>query len=102
MLNIVKTNTMGEVIKIPAEAETIEVRLSPTKTPVAFNNKVKELVEECGLSEEEAKREVMNMTFILEVIYEQSCGLFAVESEALDCSEVWSPYTQKEIECEEN
>jgi hypothetical protein len=93
---------MNEVIKIPAEAETIEVRLSPIKTPVAFNNKVKELVEECGLSEEEAKREVLNMTFVLEVIYEKNCGLFAVESDTLDCSKVWSPYTQKEIECEEN
>ena len=93
---------MEDTIKIPAEAETIEVRLSPIKTPVAFNNKVKELVEECGLSEEEAKREVMNMTFILEVIYEKNCGLFAVESDTLDCSRVWSPYTQKEIECEEN
>ena len=93
---------MEDTIKIPAEAETIEVRLSPIKTPVAFNNKVKELVEECGLSEEEAKREVMNMTFVLEVIYEKNCGLFAVESDTLDCSRVWSPYTQKEIECEEN
>lgn len=93
---------MEDTIKIPAEAETIEVRLSPIKTPVAFNNKVKELVEECGLSEEEAKREVLNMTFVLEVIYEKNCGLFAVESDTLDCSRVWSPYTQKEIECEEN
>ena len=93
---------MEDTIKIPVEAETIEVRLSPIKTPVAFNNKVKELVEECGLSEEEAKREVLNMTFVLEVIYEKNCGLFAVESDTLDCSRVWSPYTQKEIECEEN
>lgn len=93
---------MEDTIKIPVEAETIEVRLSPIKTPVAFNNKVKELVEECGLSEEEAKREVLNMTFVLEVIYEKNCGLFAVESDTLDCSKVWSPYTQKEIECEEN
>ena len=92
---------MDEVIKIPVEAETIEVRLSPIKTPVAFNNKVKELIEECGLSPEEAKREALNMTFVLEVIYEKNCGLFAVESDTLDCSRVWSPYTQKEIVCEE-
>lgn len=93
---------MEDTIKIPKEPEIIEIRLSPDKTPVAFNNKVKELVEECGLSEEEAKREVLNMTFVLEVIYEKNCGLFAVESDTLDCSKVWSPYTQKEIECEEN
>ena len=41
------------------------------------------------------------MTFILEVIYEKNCGLFAVESDTLDCSRVWSPYTQKDIVCEE-
>lgn len=93
---------MEDTIKIPKEPEIIEIRLSPDKTPAAFNNKVKELVEECGLSEEEAKREVLSMTFVLEVIYEKNCGLFAVESDTLDCSRVWSPYTQKEIECEEN
>lgn len=93
---------MEDTIKIPKEPEIIEIHLSPDKTPAAFNNKVKELVEECGLSEEEAKREVLSLTFVLEVIYEKNCGLFAVESDTLDCSKVWSPYTQKEIECEEN
>lgn len=92
---------MEDTLIIAQEPEYIEVRLSPDKTPVAFNNKVKELIEECGLSPEEAKREALNMTFVLEVIYEKNCGLFAVESDTLDCSRVWSPYTQKEIVCEE-
>lgn len=84
-------------IILPQYPEVIEVRLSPDKTPVAYNNKVKELIEECGMSQEEAEREVSQMSFQLEIIYEKNCGLFAVDNEALDCSTTWSPYTKKEI-----
>lgn len=58
-----------EKIILQEDPDTIEVSLSPDKTPHAYAQKVKELME--------------------------SCGLFAVKGEAVDCSDVWSPYTKK-------
>lgn len=86
-----------EKIILPEFPEVIEVRLSPDKTPVAYNNKVEELIEECGLTREEAEREVLKMSFLLELVYEKNCGLFAIDNEAVDCSTTWSPYSKTEI-----
>jgi hypothetical protein len=53
-------------------------------------------MEECGLSKEEAEREALR-PIPVELVYERNCGLFAIEKEVVDCSDVWSPYTQKPI-----
>lgn len=86
-----------ERIRLPEIPEVIEVYLSPTKTPVAFNNRVEELMEECGLTREDAEKEAYNHSILLELVYEKNCGLFAIDNQATDCSPVWSPYTQKEV-----
>jgi hypothetical protein len=86
-----------EKIRLPETPEIIEVYLSPTKTPVAYKNRVEELIEECGMTREEAEREAFNTSIPLELVYEKNCGLFAVDSQATDCSTVWSPYSQKEL-----
>jgi hypothetical protein len=67
--------------------------LSEDKTPKAFNAKVEELMEECGMSEEEAKKAASDIEFELEIYYEKGTGLFAVESEAVESGTIYSPYT---------
>lgn len=83
-----------EKIILQEDPDTIEVSLSPDKTPHAYAQKVKELMESCGLSKEEAEAEALR-PIVLELVYEKDCGLFAIEVESVDCSFVWSPYTQK-------
>lgn len=81
------------------KVETIKVKLSEEKTPIAFNNKLEELVED-GLSEAEARKFISSTPFVLELYYEKDRGLFAVESEALEsCPEsICSPYTRESFE----
>ena len=61
--------------------------------------KAEELVEE-GLysSYEEAYKEAENMETELELYYEKGTGLFAVESDAVECTPIYSPYTKEEGE----
>lgn len=77
--------------------ETINVYLSKETTPIAFQNKLEELIE-CGMSEEEATKFIETTPFCLELYYEKGCGLFAVESEALEFCEIHSPYTKELME----
>ena len=84
--------------------ETIgNFKLSKDKTPIAYENKVQELIEECGMSREEAEHFVDNAEFELEIYYHKSYGLFAVEAEAVEGgADIYSPYTADEYElCDE-
>ena len=80
----------------PGEEELIDVYLDPNKTPVAFHNKVEELMEE-GVFErkEDAERHVKTNPIALELYYEKHEGLFAVEPEAVEEELACSPYTVK-------
>lgn len=71
------------------------VRLTKEKYPIAWNAKVEELVEECGLSREDAEKVVSDMEIELEVYYEKGAGLFAVESEAVTSGTIYSPYSRE-------
>lgn len=73
--------------------EPIEISLSPAKTPIAYKNKVHELIG-CGLSCEEAEKEALK-PIELEIYYETDCGLFLIESDAVESGTVYSPYTGK-------
>lgn len=87
---------MDSIPTAPACApEIINVRLDPNHHPVAFGQKVKELME-MGLTEEAAKSEVSNMIWDLELVYEKDRGLFAVEAEVLSLYgvEISSPYSK--------
>ena len=69
--------------------------LTKDKFPIAFGNKVEELMEQ-GCTREEAEKLVGEMEIELEIYYEKGTGLFAVESEAVECTPIFSPYTKEE------
>jgi len=82
----------------PEEAETIEVLLTPEKSPLAYKEKVDELMEQQAFnSREEAEQWVRTTPIVIELYYEKHSGLFAVESEALESGGIKSPYTGEEI-----
>ena len=74
--------------------EIISVILTEENYPVAYAEKLKEL-KSSGVTEEEARKYIRQTPIILEIYYEKGRGLFAVESEALECSapSIMSPYT---------
>jgi len=72
-----------------------EITLTKDKFPIAFENKVEELMEQ-GLTREEAEKSVSEMKIELEIYYEKGIGLFAVETEAVVCTPIFSPYTKEE------
>lgn len=74
------------------------VRLTKDKYPIAFEEKVKELIEECGMTRAQAEKSVEDMEIELEIYYQKGYGLFAVESEAVDAGAVYSPYNKEEYE----
>ena len=79
------------------ETEVIEVILNRHKNPISFKNKVDELMEEGAFdTREEAEKWVEETPIALELMYEKHCGLFAVESEAIEAG-LFSPYSQEEI-----
>ena len=70
------------------------VVLTKDKFPIAYENKVQELIEEgCVDSREEAEAQIKDMEIELEIYYEKGTGLFAVESEAVESGTIYSPYT---------
>lgn len=80
--------------------EPIMVQLTKDKYPVAFNNKIDELLEQGVFdTREEAEKWLGETPIELELYYEKNHGLFAVESEAIEsCSTIVSPYSKEEIE----
>ena len=74
------------------------VKLSKEKYPIAFQHKVNELVQDCGLTKEESEKIVSEMEIELEIYYHESYGLFAVETDFCDAIDVmFSPYTGETI-----
>lgn len=69
------------------------VVLTKDKFPIAYENKVKELMDECGMSREEAENAVKDMKIELEVYYEVGYGLFAIESDTVESGTIYSPYS---------
>ena len=70
------------------------VKLTKEQYPIAFENKVSELMEQ-GLfsTREEAEKAVTEMEIELELYYHKDYGLFAVESEAVEGGTIYSPYS---------
>lgn len=87
---------------IPEIPETIEIWIDENNYPSIYNRKIKELVEMSGMTEEEARAFIIQTPFVLELVYHENYGLFGVESEAVDSTPIYSPYTGqecKEPEC---
>ena len=75
------------------------VTLTKEKYPIAFQHKVNELIEDCGLTNEEAEKAVREMSIELEIYYHEGYGLFAVESDfCYSVDEMYSPYNGEKIE----
>ena len=84
------------------KAEFITIRISKDKTPIAFANKVAELVEN-GFELADAEKMADGMELECEIMYHKGYGIFAVESEAIGCGDIYSPYNQERAkdECNE-
>ncbi len=82
------------------EMEVIDIRLSESKTPVAYARKVKELMDQgCYNTVEEAKKFVDEAVFQMEMYYSIDQGLFLVESEAVESgTEIYNPNTGEELD----
>ncbi len=80
--------------------ECITVYLSEDKTPIAFDTKLKELMEQKAFDDEdEAKKWIRNTPFEMEIYYSFGYGLFMVESEAVDGgANIYDPYTTEILE----
>lgn len=76
--------------------ESIKVTLSKGEYPIAYNNKIEELVEE-GLykTTEDAENDNPTIEIEMEIYYEKHYGLFAVESAAVESGTIYSPYSSE-------
>lgn len=73
--------------------ESIEILLDKNKFPIAFKNKVDELVEQGAFNtREEAEKWVSETPIELELYYDKDKGLFGVESGAVESGCIYSPY----------
>lgn len=69
------------------------VKLTKEKYPIAYKNKLRELVNS-GMTEKEAEDYLKDSEIELELYYHEEYGMFAVESDAVDNgAEIYSPYT---------
>jgi hypothetical protein len=84
-------------INSPDLVETIDFYLDPIKHPLAYNAKLKELIE-CGMTEKEAMRHLQNNPVLLELYYSSNQGLFMIESEFIEVDEPYNPYDGKKME----
>lgn len=76
--------------------ESIKVTLSKGEYPIAYNNKIEELVEEGFYkTTEDAENDNPTIEIEMEIYYEKHYGLFAVESEAVESGTIYSPYTSE-------
>ena len=83
------------------DIEPITIRIDKVHTPIAFATKVEELVEN-GMERAEAEKMADGMGFECEIMYHKGYGIFAMESEPLNCIDPYSPYNGEMAVREEN
>ena len=76
--------------------EVFELYLDPVKHPVAYGNKVEELMS-AGMTREQAEKFVRDIPFTMEVYYSSGQGLFLVESEAIEFNDIHNPYDGRTV-----
>ena len=75
------------------------VRLTKEQFPIAFEQKVQEMISCCpDLSREEIESLIPEMEIDLELYYQPGYGLFAIENEAIGCGPIFSPYDASVLE----
>ena len=74
--------------------ESIDIKLSRENTPIAYQNKLDELMD-CKVfdTQAEAEKWLRETPIELELYYEYGYGLFGVEAEAIESTEIQSPYS---------
>lgn len=74
--------------------ESINITLSKENTPIAYQNKLDELMD-CKVfdTQAEAEKWLRETPIELELYYEYGYGLFGVEAEAIESTEIQSPYS---------
>ena len=74
--------------------ESINITLSRENTPIAYQNKLDELMDYKAFNTQAEAEEWLNETPIeLELYYENGYGLFGVEAEAVEYTKIKSPYS---------
>lgn len=89
----------GFKIQSADSAEVFQIQLDPVKHPIAYSHRVESLVGS-GLPRSEAEREAL-MPIDMEMFYDPGAGCFAVESEAIECTDIYNPYNGSIIEVDE-
>lgn len=83
------------------EVEIMDVFIDEHKHPQCFNAKKEELIES-GMTEKEAMDFIRCTPFQMELYYYKFNGLFLVESEAVDSTQIFNPYNGAELEPNED
>lgn len=69
-------------------------KLDKENTPIAYQNKIDELIEQGAFNtKEEAEQWLEDLFFEMEIYYEKGYGLFAVECDAVSSGTIYSPYS---------
>lgn len=79
------------------DIDTIEIFINEKDHPQVYQTKLNELIDS-GFSEEQAKKFIFETPFVMEVYYSPYQGLFAVESDAVECSDIFNPYSGELLE----
>lgn len=74
------------------EYEPLNVRITEEKYPIFYRNKLRELMDENGMTEEDAREALDGWEVTLELVYHTGYGGFAVEAEAVESGTIYSPY----------
>lgn len=90
----------ANAVKIGTTPESLPLTISANQYPKVAMAKKEELMSQ-GLSEEDANNVISNLYFDIELFYSKGNGIFAVESGAVECEEVYDPYTQIKLTNEE-
>ena len=79
--------------------EGITIIIDKEQYPIAYRNKIEELVEQ-GLYDtiEDAENDNPSFEMDCEIYYDKHSGLFAVESGAVESGLIYSPYSGEECE----
>lgn len=82
----------------PEEYEPIMVVIGPVEHPKVYKAMMESYMKN-GMTKAEAVAQMIQ-PFELELYFDPDSGLFAVESGAVDSTEIYNPYTKEElIEC---
>lgn len=76
------------------ECERLIIIVDKEQYPIAYRNKIEELVEQkCYDTIEDAERDNPTFEMDCEIYYDKHSGLFAVECGAVESATIYSPYS---------